>query len=68
MDQPVQPAQGFVRIYRRKVAKCLVLGNYTKSVPFTIETFVLYFIIEHFNCEDTQVGTWILLSIIGRIP
>ena len=67
VDQPVQPAQGFVRIYRRKVAQCLVLGNYTKSVPFTIETLVLYFMIEHFNCEDTQVGTWILLGIIVRI-
>ena len=66
MDQPVQPAQGFVRIYRQKVAQCLVLGNYTKSVPFTIETLVLYFMIEHFNCEDTQVGTWILLGIIVR--
>lgn len=66
-DQPVQPAQDFVRTCRRKVAQCLVLGNYTKSVPFTIETLVLYSMIEHFNCEDTQVGTWILLGIIVRI-
>lgn len=66
-NQPVQPTQDFVRIYRRKVTQCLVLGNYTKPMPFTIETLLLYFIIEHFNCEDTQVGTWILLGIIVRI-
>ena len=59
--------QDLVRIYREKVVQCLVLGKYTKSVPYTIETLLLYFMIGHFQCEDTQIGNWILLGIIVRI-
>ena len=70
INQPFQSAkspQDLVRIYREKVVQCLVLGKYTKSVPYTIETLLLYFLIEHFQCEDTQIGNWILLGIIVRI-
>lgn len=52
-----------MRKYREKIVQCLVLGRYTKSVPYTIET-LLYFTVEHFQCEDTQVGNWTLLGMI----
>lgn len=62
-----QDPQRLVQTYREKIVQCLILGKYTKSVPYTIETLLLYFTIEHFQCKDTQIGPWILLGIIVRI-
>lgn len=62
-----QHPQNLLQIYREKIVQCLVLGKYTKSVPYTIETLLLYFAVEHFQCKDTEIGTWILLGIIVRI-
>ena len=56
-----------VQAYQEKVVQCLILGKYTKSVSYTIETLILYFTIEHFQCKDTQIGPWIILGIIVRI-
>ncbi|KAH8683132.1 hypothetical protein BGZ60DRAFT_212877 [Tricladium varicosporioides] len=62
------PAQNLqLQVYREKVVQCLVLGDYTKGSPFTIETLLLYFAIEHFQSSDTQVGPWILFGMIARI-
>lgn len=66
-SQSPQNHQVRVQLYREKIVQCLVLGKYIKSVPYTIETLLLYFTIEHFQSEDTQIGTWILLGIIVRI-
>lgn len=59
--------QHLVRLYQERTVQCLVLGKYTKSVPYTIQTLLLYFTTEHFQCEDTEIGTWILLGIVVRI-
>jgi hypothetical protein len=53
--------------YREKVVQCLVLGNYTTCVPYTIQTLALYFVIEHFRYRDTEPGCWILQGIILRV-
>ncbi|MCJ1268380.1 hypothetical protein MMC22_008268 [Lobaria immixta] len=65
--QSSQHPQHLLQLYREKIVQCLVLGKYIKSVPYTIETLLLYFTIEHFQCKDTEIGTWILLGIIVRI-
>ena len=65
--QPAVDPNHLIRTYREKIIQCLVLGNYTKSVPYTIETLLLYLHVEYFRSEDTQVGTWILLGIIVRL-
>ena len=62
-----QDVQHLVRLYQERTVQCLVLGKYTKSVPYTIQTLLLYFTTEHFQCEDTEIGTWILLGIVVRI-
>ena len=64
---PTQDVQHRVRLYQEKTVQCLVLGKYTKSVPYTIQTLLLYFSTEHFQSEDTEIGTWILLGIVVRI-
>lgn len=65
--QSPQEVQRLVQRYQEKIAQCLVLGKYTKSVPYTIQTLLLYFTTEHFQSEDTQIGTWILLGMVVRI-
>ena len=62
-----QDVQHQIRLYQEKAVQCLVLGKYTKCVPYTIQTLLLYFSTEHFQSEDTEIGTWILLGIVVRI-
>lgn len=65
--QSPRTPQQLVKKYREKVVQCLILGKYTRSLSYTIETLLLYLTIEHFQCKDTQIGPWILLGIIARI-
>ncbi|CBX92038.1 hypothetical protein LEMA_P047440.1 [Plenodomus lingam JN3] len=53
--------------YREKVVQCLVLANYLKCPPYTIETCLLYFGTEYFRSVDTQFGMYILAGTINRI-
>jgi len=71
-DQPLYlqsaaDSERLVQVYREKTTQCLVLGQYTKGVPYTIETLLLYLQIEYLRSEDTQIGIWILLGIVVRI-
>ena len=52
--------------YREKVVQCLVLANYTKCPPYTIETFMLYFGTEYLRSADTQFSIWVLVGMIVR--
>jgi hypothetical protein len=53
-------------LYRQKVAQCLVLANYTKCPPFTMETFLSYFVVEYLRTRDTQHGIWLLVGMVVR--
>lgn len=53
--------------YREKIIQCLILGNYTKCSPYTIEALLLYLHAESVRSEDTQIGNWVLLGIIIRL-
>lgn len=52
--------------YRQKVAQCLILANYLKCPPFTMETFLGYFVIEYLRSQDTQHGIWLLVGMLVR--
>lgn len=56
-----------IQEYREKTVQCLVLGNYTRSIPYTIETLLIYLQIEYTRSNDTQMSCWILLGILSRI-
>jgi hypothetical protein len=56
-----------VDYYREKVAQALILANYTKCPPYTIEVFVIYFGSEYTRSSDTQFGMCILVGMIVRI-
>ncbi len=53
--------------YREKVVQCLVLANYTKCPPYTIETFMLYFGTEYLRSADTQFSISVVVGMIIRI-
>ncbi|CAO2658570.1 Nn.00g062930.m01.CDS01 [Neocucurbitaria sp. VM-36] len=40
--------------YREKAVQCLVLADYTKCPPYTVEAFLLYFGTEYLRSADTQ--------------
>ena len=57
----------FISAYREKVVQCLILANYTKSSPYTIETLILYLHAEYVRSEDTQAECWVLLGIVIQL-
>jgi hypothetical protein len=56
-----------IRDYREKIVQCLVLGNYMRSIPYTIETLLIYLHIELSGGNGTTMGCWIILGIILRL-
>ncbi|KAH7357664.1 fungal-specific transcription factor domain-containing protein [Pyrenochaeta sp. MPI-SDFR-AT-0127] len=56
-----------MELYREKVVQCLVLANYTKCPPYTVEAFLLYFGTEYLRSADTQFSMWVLVSMITRV-
>lgn len=55
------------QMYREKIVQCLVLGQYTKGGPYTIETLLQYFAIENFMCKDADTGIWLVRGIIVNL-
>ena len=53
--------------YCTKISQCLVLGNYTKPAPYSIETLLLYMHVERLQSKDSETGIWILLGITLRL-
>lgn len=53
--------------YREKVVQCLILANYTKCPPYTMETFMGYFIIEYLRSRDSQFGISLLVGMMVRL-
>jgi len=56
-----------IAFYREKVVQCLILGDYTKCPPYTLELFLSYFIMEYLRSRDTQFGIWLLCGTLVRI-
>ncbi|TVY14613.1 Fusarisetin A cluster transcription factor fsa6 [Lachnellula arida] len=55
-----------INVFREKTVQCLILGNYTEPGPYTVETLLLYYIVEHFRSPDTQFGAWLVFGLIIR--
>lgn len=56
-----------IDMYREKLVQCLVLANYTKCPPYTMETLMMYFGTEYLRSADSQFSMSILVGIIVRI-
>ncbi|KAH7094461.1 hypothetical protein FB567DRAFT_600035 [Paraphoma chrysanthemicola] len=53
--------------YREKVVQAMILANYTKCPPYTVQTSLLYFGSEFSRSPDTQFGMWVLVGMIVRM-
>ncbi|KAL5114286.1 hypothetical protein ACEQ8H_007806 [Pleosporales sp. CAS-2024a] len=56
-----------VDLYREKAVQAMILANYTKCPPFTIDALLSYFCIEFMRSSDTQFSMWVLTGMIVRI-
>jgi hypothetical protein len=56
-----------VSFYREKVVQCLILANYTKCPPYTIEATLLYFGTEYLRSADTPFSVYVLVGMIIRM-
>lgn len=52
-----------LELYRKKVAQCLVMGEYTKPGPYVLETLVHYVYIEFGINPDADRNIWFLLGL-----
>ena len=60
-------ANQLIAQYREKTIQCLVMDNYLRCLPRTIETLILYMNVEYLRSEDSQVEVWVLFGMIVRL-
>lgn len=65
--QPTLDHTDPIQTYHDKITECLVLANYTKSPPYTIETLCAYLQVEVIRSQNVDIGNWILLGMIVRL-
>ncbi|EOA92133.1 uncharacterized protein SETTUDRAFT_134212 [Exserohilum turcica Et28A] len=53
--------------YREKAVQCMILANYTKCPPFTIEAFLLYFGTEFLRSVDAQFSAYLIVAMLIRM-
>ncbi|KAK0730548.1 hypothetical protein B0H67DRAFT_38279 [Lasiosphaeris hirsuta] len=53
--------------YRLRTVQCLITGDYTKPVEYTVETMMLYVFGEYSSRWDADLGLWLITSLITRI-
>ncbi|KAK3337360.1 hypothetical protein B0T19DRAFT_447939 [Cercophora scortea] len=53
--------------YRLRTVQCLVTGDYTRPVEYTVETMMLYVFGEYSSRWDADLGLWLVTSLITRI-
>ncbi|KAL9120712.1 MAG: hypothetical protein Q9187_002732 [Circinaria calcarea] len=53
--------------YRNLAASALVLGDFTKARPYTLECLIFYLEGEYMLSNDSQVKIWVLLGLIVRL-
>lgn len=53
--------------YRLRTVQCLVNGDYTKPVEYTVETMLLYVFGEYSSRWDADLSLWLISSLITRI-
>ena len=54
-------------MYRSRTAQCLVLANYTRPGPYTLETLIIHLQCEFMQTRDAQVSVWVMLGVIVRL-
>ncbi|EZF33320.1 hypothetical protein H109_03636 [Trichophyton interdigitale MR816] len=50
-------------LYREKIVQCLIMGEYTNSGPYVLETMIQYVYVEYIVRADAGKDNWFLLAI-----
>lgn len=50
-------------LYREKIVQCLIMGEYTKSGPYVLETIIHYVYVESCLRPDANKDIWYLLAL-----
>ena len=53
--------------FRNLAASALVLGDFSKARPYTLECLMIYTAGEYMSSNDSQVKVWILLGLVVRL-
>lgn len=56
-----------INLYREKIVQSLVLGEYTKSSPYVLETMLHYVYIEFAIHADADKDIWFLLALMVNL-
>ena len=56
-----------INLYREKIVQSLVLGEYTKSAPYVLETMIHYVYIEFAMHADADKDIWFLLALMVNL-
>ncbi|KAJ4985215.1 fungal specific transcription factor [Stagonosporopsis vannaccii] len=56
-----------IDFYREKLVQCLILANYAKCPPYTVEVLIMYFGTEYLRSADSQFSMSILVGIVVRV-
>ncbi|KAK2797520.1 hypothetical protein FQN51_008418 [Onygenales sp. PD_10] len=65
--RPTKLAQHDIELYRKRATQCLVLGNYTKPGPYTLQALLLYTSSEYMRCQDADFGLSLLIGMVVRL-
>ncbi|KAN0099272.1 Fungal specific transcription factor domain containing protein [Hyaloscypha variabilis] len=68
-DTPVNHTRAVeaIQTYRECCIQCLVLSNYTKPGPYTLETLFIYMEAEFLLSKDDQVQSFLLVGNVVRL-
>ncbi|KAJ2988768.1 hypothetical protein NUW58_g3806 [Xylaria curta] len=51
-----------IALFREKIVRCFVLGEYTKPGPYVLEAMIHYVYVEFLLCRDAREDLWFLLA------
>ncbi|CAI7586866.1 unnamed protein product [Penicillium pancosmium] len=52
-----------IDLYRERIVQCLILGEYTRSGPYVLETVIHYTYAEFYIRDDADKDIWFLLAL-----
>lgn len=56
-----------IGLYREKIAQCLILGEYTRGGPYSLQTLIHYVHIEFLSSPDAERDIWFLIGLVQSL-
>lgn len=60
-------AKSLSDLYRIRTAQCLMMGDITKCLPYTLEALMYNALVEQVGKRNGSAGVWVLLGAIIRV-